>query len=227
MIAPSEIEISSQPLLLVSAQKVIKEDLVNVLKLTPFNSTVLDLAEDEATIEAVRGILKKTNFKPQFGKFYFLIFLNCELLSREIANTLLKTLEEPPEYLRIVLVAANERALLPTILSRCRKRRISGLRKGDDGELAGIAEVDRMSLAERFALAQNLAEGKPEAQIVYWLEELKNQGISSQYVGLFALLVDSHQKLVNYNLNKRLLLENIFLNWPTTTKLRNNEFYEK
>ena len=42
-------------------------------------------------------------------------------MTREAANALLKTLEEPPDYAVIILITSNESKLLATIKSRCMK----------------------------------------------------------------------------------------------------------
>ena len=46
---------------------------------------------------------------------------NAENMTVEAQNCLLKTLEEPPEFITIILVANNENTILPTIKSRCTK----------------------------------------------------------------------------------------------------------
>ena len=40
-------------------------------------------------------------------------------MNKEGMNALLKTLEEPPEYINIILITSNPNQMLPTILSRC------------------------------------------------------------------------------------------------------------
>ena len=42
-------------------------------------------------------------------------------MTKEAQNSLLKTLEEPPEYVTIILICSNENLFLPTIKSRCTK----------------------------------------------------------------------------------------------------------
>ena len=42
-------------------------------------------------------------------------------MTKEAQNSLLKTLEEPPEYVTIILITSNENLFLPTIKSRCTK----------------------------------------------------------------------------------------------------------
>ena len=44
-----------------------------------------------------------------------------EKMTKEAQNSLLKTLEEPPEYVVIILITSNENLLLNTIKSRCAK----------------------------------------------------------------------------------------------------------
>ena len=46
---------------------------------------------------------------------------NSEMMTKEAQNSLLKTLEEPPEFVTIILVSNNENTILATIKSRCTK----------------------------------------------------------------------------------------------------------
>ena len=46
---------------------------------------------------------------------------NCQNLSEEAGNSLLKIVEEPPLDTVIILIAESSRSVLPTIVSRCRK----------------------------------------------------------------------------------------------------------
>ena len=71
-------------------------------------------------IEQVRDVQREISLLPFEGRYRVLIFENAELFSEEAANSLLKTLEEPPERVLMVLAGTNARALLPTIVSRCR-----------------------------------------------------------------------------------------------------------
>ena len=58
---------------------------------------------------------------PFEGKYKVFIFDRAEMLSHEAANSLLKTLEEPPPNILIMLLTNKESALLPTIASRCQR----------------------------------------------------------------------------------------------------------
>ena len=71
-------------------------------------------------IEQVRDVQRETSLLPFEGRFRVIIFETAELFSEEAANSLLKTLEEPPERVLIILLTTDARAMLPTIISRCR-----------------------------------------------------------------------------------------------------------
>lgn len=70
-------------------------------------------------IEQVRNIQKEVKLKPFEGGKKVFIISQAESLTGQAANSLLKTLEEPPEHTVFILVADNPYTLLPTILSRC------------------------------------------------------------------------------------------------------------
>ena len=73
----------------------------------------------EVAIDQVREIQRLSSLKPYEGAYRVFIFDEAERLSTEASNCLLKTLEEPPENVILVLLASNEELLLPTIVSRC------------------------------------------------------------------------------------------------------------
>lgn len=70
------------------------------------------------SIEAIRELKRQISFLPTLSKRKIVIFEEACYLTPEAQNALLKTLEEPPKYLILILVAQREN-LLPTILSRC------------------------------------------------------------------------------------------------------------
>ena len=75
------------------------------------------------SIEQVREAESFLAVTPVEGAWKVVIFDGAETLSAgqsESANALLKTLEEPPEHVLILLLTANAEAILPTIRSRCR-----------------------------------------------------------------------------------------------------------
>ena len=63
-------------------------------------------------------VLSKTITKPYKYSRKIFIIENADTLSAEAQNSLLKTLEEPPEYVVFIMTALSSKALLPTVLSR-------------------------------------------------------------------------------------------------------------
>ena len=76
-------------------------------------------ARRDIRIEQVREIESFLNLTPYEGSRKVIIMDGAELLNTAAANALLKTLEEPPADALLLLLTANEDALLSTIRSRC------------------------------------------------------------------------------------------------------------
>jgi DNA polymerase III subunit delta' len=76
----------------------------------------------EISIDTIRDFLQKgANLPPYEGKFKIFIVDDADLMSVEAANCLLKTLEEPPQHIVIILLTSEEKVLLPTVISRCQR----------------------------------------------------------------------------------------------------------
>lgn len=72
-------------------------------------------------IEQIRNIQEAIAQKPIQSSKKVYIIDDSDKMTKEAQNCLLKTLEEPPEYATIILIASNESKLLATIKSRCTK----------------------------------------------------------------------------------------------------------
>ncbi|MBR1802362.1 MAG: DNA polymerase III subunit delta' [Clostridia bacterium] len=72
-------------------------------------------------IEQVRFLQEKIAEKPVSSNRKVYVIYDSDLMTREAANSLLKTLEEPPAYATLILITSNESKLLTTIKSRCIK----------------------------------------------------------------------------------------------------------
>ncbi len=75
----------------------------------------------EIGIDEVREVQHQANLKPYEGSHRVFIVDGAEHMSEPAANALLKTLEEPPEQVVIMLLTSEEDALLATVRSRCRR----------------------------------------------------------------------------------------------------------
>ena len=72
-------------------------------------------------IDQIRQMLEKVYEKPIISDKKVYIIDDAETMTVEAQNCLLKTLEEPPEYIVIILITSNESNLINTIKSRCLK----------------------------------------------------------------------------------------------------------
>lgn len=70
-------------------------------------------------IEQIREITSKVIEAPIISNRKVYIINDCDKMTVEAQNCLLKTLEEPPEFAVMILISANENAILNTIKSRC------------------------------------------------------------------------------------------------------------
>ena len=82
---------------------------------------IIEPVGNSIKIEQIRELIKKVYEKPIVSNKKVYIINDSNLMTKEAQNSLLKTLEEPPEYVSIILIASNENLFLPTIKSRCTK----------------------------------------------------------------------------------------------------------
>lgn len=75
--------------------------------------------DGKVKIEQIREMQRKVAEKPIISNKKVYIIENSDTMTTEAQNCLLKTLEEPPEYITIILICSNEDSLLSTIKSRC------------------------------------------------------------------------------------------------------------
>jgi len=85
----------------------------------------MDLIEIDAAshrgIDDIRELREGIKFAPVKSKYKIFIIDECHQLSKDAANALLKTLEEPPTHAVFLLATTEAHKMIPTILSRCQK----------------------------------------------------------------------------------------------------------
>lgn len=80
---------------------------------------LIESEDGKIKIEKIRQMQRKVAEKPIISKNKVYIINDADTMTTEAQNCLLKTLEEPPEYITIILVCSNDGNLLSTIKSRC------------------------------------------------------------------------------------------------------------
>ena len=100
--------------------------------------------QKELKIDTVREWQADINLRPYEGRQRVFILHDAEKLTEAAANAMLKTLEEPPPYATLALVANTSGDLMPTIVSRCQPLKLRPVPR------AQIAAA----LRERYSLAE-------------------------------------------------------------------------
>ena len=105
-------------------------------------------------IDSVRDVLHVANLAPSEGRWRVFILPSIERMTPQAANALLKTLEEPPPSVVLLLTTAEPDALLPTMLSRCQLIRLRTLTPDEIAQaLRSHWHVDEAAARELAALA--------------------------------------------------------------------------
>ncbi len=115
-----------------------------------------DRLRKEIGIDQVRALQHDAGLHPYWGKRRVFIIEDSQRLSTEAANCLLKTLEEPPPACIIVLLTTDERALPPTVISRCRRVQLRPLPRA----AVESALVERGSERGEAELLSRLSRGR-------------------------------------------------------------------
>src|SRR5271165_4523716 len=105
----------------------------------------------QVTIQQMRLLKEMAGFKPLHGSRRVFLVDHIDRANEQAANSLLKTLEEPPEHLVILMTAENPYDLLPTIRSRSVILRLSPL--SNDEMLAFLKTRGLPDAARRLTLA--------------------------------------------------------------------------
>jgi len=103
------------------------------------NSSHMDVLEMDAAsktgVDDVRDLIEFSKYAPTTAKYKIFILDECHMISKAGMNALLKTLEEPPSYLRFVFSTTEVRKIPATIISRCQR---FDLKRVNSKELLGF-----------------------------------------------------------------------------------------
>ena len=88
---------------------------------------IINEQSETIKIDQIRHLTNKILEKPILSEKKIYIVNDCEKMTVEAQNCLLKTLEEPPEFAVLILIVSNENLLLNTIKSRCMKIKFSDI----------------------------------------------------------------------------------------------------
>ena len=121
-------------------------------------------------IDTMRELNREVQFRPFEGRLRCFIIDQAETLNEEAANCILKTLEEPPDTSRIILISSFPQRLLPTIRSRCQAFPFHPL-----GREEILRYLENHLTEDHPEMRASLAEGSIAAALTLDLEETLGQ----------------------------------------------------
>ena len=140
-------------------------------------------------IDQIREMQTKVVEKPiNSGKKIYIID-NADFMTNEAQNCLLKTLEEPPEYIVIILIVSNENKILTTIKSRCMKL---SFEKIDDEQIKKVL-VEKCNITDVNDNILKLCDGS----IGKCINITEKIDYYKQIEQIFSLMNDSLTKVIN------------------------------
>ncbi len=183
------------------------------------NSNHIDVLEMDAAsktgVDDVRDLIEFSRYGPTSSKFKIFIIDEVHMLSKQAFNALLKTLEEPPEYLKFIFATTEIKKIPITVVSRCQRfdlsriksselfefiKKIKELEKGkaSDDAIQLIVKIsegsvrDALSLLDRglLALNENKELDLNEAQKIFGYFD------KAQLIEIFELILQGDEKKV-------------------------------
>jgi DNA polymerase III subunit gamma/tau len=96
------------------------------------NSSHIDVLEMDAAsktgVDDVRDLIEFSRYGPTSSKYKIFIIDEVHMLSKQAFNALLKTLEEPPEYLKFIFATTEIKKIPITVISRCQRFDLSRIK---------------------------------------------------------------------------------------------------
>lgn len=116
---------------------------------TSMNVIEMDAASNNG-VENIRQIVEEVQYRPTAGRFKVYIVDEVHMLSTSAFNALLKTLEEPPEYVIFILATTEAHKIPITILSRCQRYDFKHISIDTIKErLKELADIEKMEIEDK------------------------------------------------------------------------------
>ncbi len=183
------------------------------------NSNHLDVLEMDAAsktgVDDVRDLIEFSRYGPTSAKYKIFIIDEVHMLSKQAFNALLKTLEEPPEYLKFIFATTEIKKIPVTVVSRCQRfdlsrvksndlfeflKKINNLEKGSvsDDALKLIVKISEGSVRDALSLLDRALISQPDKDIIDLSQAQKIFGYfdKSSLINLFESLFKGDEKKV-------------------------------
>jgi len=183
------------------------------------NSSHIDVLEMDAAsktgVDDVRDLIEFSRYGPTSSKYKIFIIDEVHMLSKQAFNALLKTLEEPPEYLKFIFATTEIKKIPITVVSRCQRFDLSRIKsselfeflkkikdkengKASDEALKLIVKISEGSVRDALSLLDRglLTLKKDKELDLKTAQETFGYFDKSQLINLFELTLEGEEKQV-------------------------------
>jgi DNA polymerase III subunit gamma/tau len=183
------------------------------------NSNHIDVLEMDAAsktgVDDVRDLIEFSRYGPTTAKYKIFIIDEVHMLSKQAFNALLKTLEEPPEYLKFIFATTEIKKIPITVVSRCQRFDLSRIKSlelfdfikeikdkengnASDDALKLIVKISEGSVRDALSLLDRalLTLDKDKELDLTSAQKIFGYFDKSQLISLFQLIFEGNEKEV-------------------------------
>ena len=180
------------------------------------NSNHIDVLEMDAAsktgVDDVRDLIEFSRYGPATAKYKIFIIDEVHMLSKQAFNALLKTLEEPPEYLKFIFATTEIKKIPITVVSRCQRFDLSRIKsqelfdfiknikdkengKASDDALRLIIKISEGSVRDALSLLDRalLTLDKDKELDLVSAQKIFGYFDKSQLISLFQLILEGKE----------------------------------
>jgi DNA polymerase III subunit gamma/tau len=183
------------------------------------NSSHMDVLEMDAAsktgVDDIRDLLEFSRYGPTSSKYKIFIIDEVHMLSKQAFNALLKTLEEPPEYLKFIFATTEIKKIPITVVSRCQRFDLSRIKssellefikkimikengKASDDALKLIVKISEGSVRDALSLLDRglIALDKNKELDLNTAQKIFGYFDKSQLINIFKFILEGNEKKV-------------------------------
>ena len=182
------------------------------------NSNHIDVLEMDAAsktgVDDVRELIEFSRYAPSIAKFKVFIIDEVHMLSKQAFNALLKTLEEPPPYLKFIFATTEVRKIPITVISRCQRYDLSRVKSEelfqylkkiskieeknvDDSALKLIVKISEGSVRDSLSLLDRAIISNNDNRLsLENIQKIFGYVDKSSYIDLLELIFKGDEELV-------------------------------
>ncbi len=185
------------------------------------NSNHIDVLEIDAAsktgVDDVRELIEFSRYPPTVAKFKIFIIDEVHMLSKQAFNALLKTLEEPPKYLKFIFATTEVKKIPITVISRCQRYDLSRVKSEElfvylkdialkeekdveDNAIKLIVKLSEGSVRDALSLLDRATISNNENSLTFeYAQKIFGYANKSSYIELLeTIFLGDNEKIINH-----------------------------